>query len=302
MIAFSDMHKTGDMKDGKYFLGRRKRADGTIYEYWVNKEAFLKMKGADWFERRAKMDMNVRNRAQAKLGAPARAAQRKAYWDETREDRQAARKKRRAEAAKKKYSQRRLCPEFLDKKRKYDRERKAKQMATAEGKAKAAAANRKHYLKKTAEARAERERVRAERLEAKRLAVESRKQRMAEVREKKERERKMRPKRIFLTEEQRKERRRQEKRNYRHRRRARLAGQSGKATAGQVRAAKKKAGGLCFYCKAKVKDLTIDHVTPLARGGSHTLDNIVFACHECNSKKRDLPPHEFASRFGLLLV
>lgn len=296
------MHKTGDTKEGKYFMGRRTRADGTIYEYWVSKEAFLKMKGADWFERRARMDMNVRNRAQEKLVAPLRAAQRKEYWDETREDRQAARQKRRAEAAKKKYSQRRLCPEFLEEKRKYDRESKAKQMATAEGKAKQAEASRRHYLKKTAEARAERERVKAEKLEAKRLAVESWKQRMADARERKEKERRMRPKRIVLTEEQRKERQRQEKRNYRHRRRAWLAGQSGKATAGQVRAAKKKAAGVCFYCKTKVKDLTIDHITPLARGGSHTVDNIVFACHGCNSEKRDLPPHEFASRFGLLLV
>lgn len=32
---------------------------------------------------------------------------------------------------------------------------------------------------------------------------------------------------------------------------------------------------------------TIDHVVPLARGGTHTWDNVRLACHRCNSEKRD---------------
>lgn len=33
---------------------------------------------------------------------------------------------------------------------------------------------------------------------------------------------------------------------------------------------------------------TIDHIIPLAKGGSHTWDNVQCACAICNSDKRDL--------------
>ena len=33
---------------------------------------------------------------------------------------------------------------------------------------------------------------------------------------------------------------------------------------------------------------TLDHVVPLAKGGSHTWDNVQCACGMCNSYKRDL--------------
>lgn len=41
----------------------------------------------------------------------------------------------------------------------------------------------------------------------------------------------------------------------------------------------------CAYCDKPSQKLTIDHITPVSRGGSHTLHNIVPACHSCNSKK-----------------
>jgi 5-methylcytosine-specific restriction protein A len=50
--------------------------------------------------------------------------------------------------------------------------------------------------------------------------------------------------------------------------------------------------GVCHYCARKfaAKDLTMDHVMPLARGGTSTQGNIVAACRECNaSKKLDTP-------------
>lgn len=46
----------------------------------------------------------------------------------------------------------------------------------------------------------------------------------------------------------------------------------------------------CAYCGIKPKRLTVDHLTPLTKGGSHTLSNIVPACHVCNSKKGDRGP------------
>lgn len=40
----------------------------------------------------------------------------------------------------------------------------------------------------------------------------------------------------------------------------------------------------CAYCGRK-KPLTQDHITPVSKGGEHTLTNIVPACRSCNSSK-----------------
>lgn len=40
----------------------------------------------------------------------------------------------------------------------------------------------------------------------------------------------------------------------------------------------------CAYCH-KRKPLTQDHVIPLSKGGSHTIENVVPACRSCNSRK-----------------
>jgi 5-methylcytosine-specific restriction protein A len=50
--------------------------------------------------------------------------------------------------------------------------------------------------------------------------------------------------------------------------------------------------GHCHYCERKFAPgkLTMDHVVPLARGGSSTKGNIVPACRECNrDKKLEIP-------------
>lgn len=41
----------------------------------------------------------------------------------------------------------------------------------------------------------------------------------------------------------------------------------------------------CQACKKGTHKLTIDHLTPLVHGGSHTLHNLVACCRRCNSKK-----------------
>lgn len=42
----------------------------------------------------------------------------------------------------------------------------------------------------------------------------------------------------------------------------------------------------CQYC-GNTKRLTLDHVIPRSRGGTHTWDNVVTACETCNSRKGD---------------
>lgn len=43
-------------------------------------------------------------------------------------------------------------------------------------------------------------------------------------------------------------------------------------------------GGECVYCGAKER-LSMDHVVPVTRGGSHGVGNIVPACVSCNASK-----------------
>lgn len=52
--------------------------------------------------------------------------------------------------------------------------------------------------------------------------------------------------------------------------------------------------GLCHYCgkKFSAQELTMDHIVPLARGGTSTRSNIVLACRNCNRNKKLLTPAE----------
>lgn len=50
--------------------------------------------------------------------------------------------------------------------------------------------------------------------------------------------------------------------------------------------------GVCHYCGKRVgaKALTMDHLVPIARGGTSTPGNVVPACRACNeNKKLDTP-------------
>jgi len=66
---------------------------------------------------------------------------------------------------------------------------------------------------------------------------------------------------------------------------------------------RKCAEGICYFCKRKIdpKNLTLDHIVPLVRGGKSTKGNVVPACKECNSKKKYLLPiewDEYLERLG----
>ncbi|HAM42100.1 MAG TPA: hypothetical protein DCP69_12435 [Candidatus Omnitrophica bacterium] len=49
----------------------------------------------------------------------------------------------------------------------------------------------------------------------------------------------------------------------------------------------------CAYCLCK-RPLTRDHVVPLTLGGSDSIENILPACQQCNSRKHTKTPDEFA--------
>jgi uncharacterized protein (TIGR02646 family) len=49
--------------------------------------------------------------------------------------------------------------------------------------------------------------------------------------------------------------------------------------------------GCCAYCRRilLLKEITIDHLKPLSKGGTNDLDNLRGACRQCNSRKGNLP-------------
>lgn len=81
------------------------------------------------------------------------------------------------------------------------------------------------------------------------------------------------------------------------RRYARKRGAAGSHTVADVREQYERQRGRCYWCRARVRDsYHVDHVIPLALGGSDGPENIVIACPHCNLSKQDKLPQEFADR------
>ena len=59
---------------------------------------------------------------------------------------------------------------------------------------------------------------------------------------------------------------------------------------------RKRAGGLCHHCGGQFppKDLTMDHLVPIIRGGKSTKGNVVPSCKACNSSRTHRLPFEEA--------
>jgi 5-methylcytosine-specific restriction enzyme A len=62
------------------------------------------------------------------------------------------------------------------------------------------------------------------------------------------------------------------------------------------------ATGRCHYCGTSVppRELTLDHIVPITRGGKSTRGNCVPACKECNNRKKHLLPVEWEEYLGKL--
>lgn len=77
---------------------------------------------------------------------------------------------------------------------------------------------------------------------------------------------------------------------------------AGNLTAADWRAVLKRYGTLCLCCGSS-EPPTIDHVIPLSRGGSNTVDNVQPLCNTCNMRKGTKtidyrPPGAVASEGG----
>jgi 5-methylcytosine-specific restriction endonuclease McrA len=49
---------------------------------------------------------------------------------------------------------------------------------------------------------------------------------------------------------------------------------------------------ICQYCGQPIKDLTIDHIVPRSKGGTHNWQNVVSCCFPCNLRKAGRTPKE----------
>lgn len=61
---------------------------------------------------------------------------------------------------------------------------------------------------------------------------------------------------------------------------------------------RKIAKGLCAYCGKTFapRELTMDHVVPVARGGRSVRGNVAPSCKACNNRKKLLTPAELLLR------
>ena len=89
-------------------------------------------------------------------------------------------------------------------------------------------------------------------------------------------------------------------------RRARKRNADGKHTAADIRAIFDKQQGLCANCQTKLfksgsKKYHIDHIMPLALGGSNWPENLQCLCPSCNLSKGAKHPDEWAAANGRLL-
>ena len=64
----------------------------------------------------------------------------------------------------------------------------------------------------------------------------------------------------------------------------------------------RRACNSCYYCESPTpaKKLTMDHVVPLARGGSSIKSNLVPCCKSCNNQKKNLLPIEWKKYLAII--
>lgn len=86
-------------------------------------------------------------------------------------------------------------------------------------------------------------------------------------------------------------------------RRAKIAGSLGEHTAADLAEILDAQGNRCAYCKVDLRRVRkhVDHITPIARGGSNGRANLQYLCQPCNQTKNSKDPNDFARSLGLLI-
>lgn len=66
----------------------------------------------------------------------------------------------------------------------------------------------------------------------------------------------------------------------------------------------RKSNGFCCLCGEFVdyEDYTVDHIVPLAKGGTNDISNLQCTCRVCNSIKTDVLPNEFMDKITEMIV
>lgn len=82
-------------------------------------------------------------------------------------------------------------------------------------------------------------------------------------------------------------------------RRALMANAEGTHTQADLLQMYEDQGGHCAYCGIGIfwdipKDIHVEHILPLSRGGSNWPDNLCLTCADCNLSKNDKTPEEWA--------
>jgi len=78
------------------------------------------------------------------------------------------------------------------------------------------------------------------------------------------------------------------------RRRDRRRGAKGSHTNADIAQLKRKLKGKCFYCGVVLQaNCTVDHMTPLSRGGTNWPSNLTLACKTCNFDKHAKTAKQF---------
>lgn len=78
---------------------------------------------------------------------------------------------------------------------------------------------------------------------------------------------------------------------------ARKKGAGGNYTLDDIRRKYEEQGGCCYWCRGPLNGtFEIDHIVPIARGGSSNSGNICCSCKPCNRRKHAKMPWEFSDR------
>ena len=66
----------------------------------------------------------------------------------------------------------------------------------------------------------------------------------------------------------------------------------------------RKSKGHCCLCGNFVDydEFTVDHIVPLAKGGTNDINNLQCACKVCNNIKTDVLPNEFIDKITEMIV